>query len=106
MGTSNGLFPLLIFIGIGAMTDFGPLLERPTTIILGAAAKFGIFGTLLMATGMGFHINEAASIGIIGAADGPTSIYAQPSRHHSSSAPSRSPSTHTWRWFRSSSRPS
>jgi oxaloacetate decarboxylase beta subunit len=75
MGISNELFPLLIFIGIGAMTDFGPLLERPTTIILGAAAQFGIFGTLLMAVGMGFHINEAASIGIIGAADGPTSIY-------------------------------
>jgi carboxybiotin decarboxylase len=75
MGISNELFPLLIFIGVGAMTDFGPLLERPYTVILGAAAQFGIFGTLLMATLLGFSINQAASIGIIGSADGPTSIY-------------------------------
>jgi oxaloacetate decarboxylase beta subunit len=75
MGISNELFPLLIFIGVGAMTDFGPLLERPYTVILGAAAQFGIFGTLLMATLLGFDINQAASIGIIGSADGPTSIY-------------------------------
>jgi sodium ion-translocating decarboxylase beta subunit len=75
MGIANELFPLLIFIGIGAMTDFGPLLENPVTILLGAAAQFGIFGTLLAATLMGFDIKEAASIGIIGSADGPTSIY-------------------------------
>jgi len=75
MGIKNELFPLLIFIGVGAMTDFGPLLERPYTVILGAAAQFGIFGTLLMATLLGFSINQAASIGIIGSADGPTSIY-------------------------------
>lgn len=75
MGIANELFPLLIFIGIGAMTDFGPLLENPITILLGAAAQFGIFGTLLAATFMGFDIKEAASIGIIGSADGPTSIY-------------------------------
>ncbi len=74
-GISNELFPLLIFIGVGAMTDFGPLLERPYTVILGAAAQFGIFGTLLFASLLGFKINEAASIGIIGSADGPTSIY-------------------------------
>lgn len=74
-GIRNELFPLLIFIGVGAMTDFGPLLERPYTVILGAAAQFGIFGTLLVATLMGFNIKEAASIGIIGSADGPTSIY-------------------------------
>ncbi|MHB0871766.1 MAG: sodium ion-translocating decarboxylase subunit beta [Chloroflexota bacterium] len=74
-GIKNELFPLLIFIGVGAMTDFGPLLERPYTVILGAAAQFGIFGTLLVATLLGFNINEAASIGIIGSADGPTSIY-------------------------------
>lgn len=74
-GIKNELFPLLIFIGVGAMTDFGPLLERPYTVILGAAAQFGIFGTLMLATLMGFRINEAASIGIIGSADGPTSIY-------------------------------
>ncbi|HOQ98046.1 MAG TPA: sodium ion-translocating decarboxylase subunit beta [Anaerolineae bacterium] len=75
VGIKNELFPLLIFVGVGAMTDFGPLLERPYTVLLGAAAQFGIFGTLLVATLMGFKINEAASIGIIGAADGPTSIY-------------------------------
>lgn len=74
-GIANELFPLLIFIGVGAMTDFGPLLERPGTVLLGAAAQFGVFGTLMVATLMGFTIKEAASIGIIGAADGPTSIY-------------------------------
>jgi oxaloacetate decarboxylase beta subunit len=74
-GIKNELFPLLIFIGVGAMTDFGPLLERPYTIILGAAAQFGIFGTLMTATLLGFDIKQAASIGIIGSADGPTSIY-------------------------------
>lgn len=74
-GIKNELFPLLIFVGIGAMTDFGPLLERPSVVLLGAAAQFGIFGTLLVALLLGFNIKEAASIGIIGAADGPTSIY-------------------------------
>jgi oxaloacetate decarboxylase beta subunit len=74
-GISNELFPLLIFIGIGAMTDFGPLLENPQLALLGAAGQFGIFGTLLLATLFGFDIKEAASIGIIGSADGPTSIY-------------------------------
>ena len=74
-GIANELFPLLIFIGIGAMTDFGPLLERPVVVLLGAAAQFGIFGTLLIAMLLGFNVKEAASIGIIGAADGPTSIY-------------------------------
>jgi len=74
-GISNELFPLLIFIGVGAMIDFGPLLAQPRLIILGAAGQFGIFGTLILATVIGFPINEAASIGIIGAIDGPTSIY-------------------------------
>ena len=74
-GIANELFPLLIFIGVGAMTDFGPLLENPITVLLGAAGQFGIFGTLLVATLLGFDIKEAASIGIIGSADGPTSIY-------------------------------
>ncbi len=74
-GISNELFPLLIFIGVGAMTDFGPLLENPRMVLLGAAGQFGIFGTLLVATMLGFNIKEAASIGIIGSADGPTSIY-------------------------------
>lgn len=74
-GISNELFPLLIFVGIGAMTDFGPLLENPQLALMGAAGQFGIFGTLLLATFLGFDIREAASIGIIGSADGPTSIY-------------------------------
>ncbi len=74
-GVANELFPLLIFVGIGAMTDFGPLLENPRLVLLGAAGQFGIFGTLLLALLLGFDLNEAASIGIIGAIDGPTSIY-------------------------------
>jgi oxaloacetate decarboxylase beta subunit len=74
-GVDNELFPLLVFIGIGAMTDFGPLLENPKMVLLGAAGQFGIFGTLLLALLLGFDLNEAASIGIIGAIDGPTSIY-------------------------------
>ena len=75
MGIKNELFPLLIFIGIGALTDFGPLLENPRLVLLGAAGQFGIFLTLLLALALGFTHNEAASIGIIGAIDGPTSIY-------------------------------
>ena len=75
MGVGNELFPLLIFIGIGALTDFGPLLENPRLVLLGAAGQFGIFLTLLLALVLGFTPNEAASIGIIGAIDGPTSIY-------------------------------
>jgi oxaloacetate decarboxylase beta subunit len=75
MGIVNELFPLLIFIGIGALTDFGPLLENPRLVLLGAAGQFGIFLTLLAALMFGFTRPEAASIGIIGAIDGPTSIY-------------------------------
>ena len=75
MGIVNELFPLLIFIGIGALTDFGPLLENPRLVLLGAAGQFGIFLTLLAALMFGFTRPEAASIGIIGAVDGPTSIY-------------------------------
>jgi carboxybiotin decarboxylase len=76
VGIANELFPILVFIGIGAMTDFGPLLENPRYALFGAAAQFGIFGTMLIASLpiFGFTIGEAASIGIIGAADGPTSI--------------------------------
>jgi sodium ion-translocating decarboxylase beta subunit len=74
-GVSNELFPLLIFIGIGAMTDFGPLLENPKMALLGAAGQFGIYVTLMLALALGFPMNQAASIGIIGAIDGPTAIY-------------------------------
>ena len=75
MGIRNELFPLLIFIGIGALTDYGPLLENPRLVLLGAAGQFGIFLTLILALLLGFSRPEAASIGIIGAIDGPTSIY-------------------------------
>mgnify|MGYP001046238172 CR=1 FL=1 len=67
-------FPLLLFIGIGAMIDFGPLLSNPKMFLFGAAAQFGIFLTIVLAAALGFSIQDAASIGIIGAADGPTSI--------------------------------
>ena len=72
-GIANELFPLILFIGIGAMIDFGPLLSNPILMLFGAAAQFGIFFTLCMAS-MFFDLNDAASIAIIGAADGPTSI--------------------------------
>ena len=74
-GISTELFPLLIFVGVGAMIDFSPLLAMPQMVLLGAAGQFGIFGTLILATLMGFPLNQAASIGIIGAIDGPTSIF-------------------------------
>lgn len=74
-GIANELFPLLLFVGIGAMIDFGPLLSNPKLMIFGAAAQFGIFFTFTAAALFGFDIKDAASIGIIGAADGPTSIF-------------------------------
>ena len=75
-GIATELFPLLLFIGIGAMTDLGPLLANPRMVLVGAAGQFGIFGVLLLALASGrFSLNEAASIGIIGAIDGPTSIF-------------------------------
>ncbi len=74
-GISTELFPLLIFIGIGAMIDFGPLLQNPFMLLFGAAAQFGIFFTIIVAVAFGFTLPQAASIGIIGAADGPTSIF-------------------------------
>ncbi len=73
-GIVNELFPLVLFIGIGAMIDFGPLLANPKLMIFGAAAQFGIFFTFFMASLCGFNINDAASISIIGAADGPTAL--------------------------------
>jgi len=81
IGIETGAFPLIIFMGVGALTDFGPLLANPKTLFLGAAAQFGIFATLLGALGltelglMDFSLREAAAIGIIGGADGPTAIY-------------------------------
>jgi sodium ion-translocating decarboxylase beta subunit len=81
IGIETGMFPLLIFMGVGAMTDFGPLLANPKTLFLGAAAQFGIFGTVagaVIATDAGwmdFTLQQAAAIGIIGGADGPTSIF-------------------------------
>ena len=74
-GIANELFPLLLFVGIGAMIDFGPLLSNPKLMIFGAAAQFGIFFTLCLAGLVGFDLKDAASIAIIGAADGPTSIF-------------------------------
>lgn len=81
VGIETGVFPLLIFMGVGAMTDFGPMLANPKTLFLGAAAQFGIFATVMGAIGLSyagildFTIRDAASIGIIGGADGPTAIY-------------------------------
>ncbi len=81
VGIKTGVFPLIIFMGVGALTDFGPLLANPRTLFLGAAAQFGIFATLLGALGMtslgwtDFTLREAAAIAIIGGADGPTAIY-------------------------------
>jgi sodium ion-translocating decarboxylase beta subunit len=75
MGVRTEVFPLLIFIGIGAMTDFQPLLENPKIILLGAAGQFGIFITLLLALAIGFDKLDAVAISIIGACDGPTAIY-------------------------------
>jgi len=82
MGVENGLFPLLIFVGVGSLTDFGPLLAHPKTALLGAAAQFGIFATVLGALALSeaspaiaFSLQDAAAIGIIGGADGPTAIF-------------------------------
>ena len=75
LGVKLGIYPCLIFVGVGAMTDFGPLIANPKSLLLGAAAQFGIFATFLGATAMGFSPAESGSIGIIGGADGPTAIY-------------------------------
>ena len=75
LGVKLGIYPCLIFIGVGAMTDFGPLIANPKSLLLGAAAQFGIFATFIGATAMGFTPAESASIAIIGGADGPTAIY-------------------------------
>ena len=75
LGVKLGIYPCLIFIGVGAMTDFGPLLANPKSLLLGAAAQIGIFATFAGAVGLGFTTAQAASIGIIGGADGPTAIF-------------------------------
>lgn len=82
VGITTGIFPLIIFMGVGALTDFGPMIANPKTVILGAAAQFGIFATLIGALvltetipGINFSLQDAASIGIIGGADGPTAIF-------------------------------
>ena len=74
-GAEHEIYPIIIFMGIGALTDFSPLLANPVTFLLGAAAQFGVFISLIGAILLGFNIQQAASIGIIGGADGPTSIY-------------------------------
>lgn len=74
-GVKLGIYPSLIFLGIGAMTDFGPLIARPSSLFMGAGAQFGIMAAFIIATVLGFDPQEAASIGIIGGADGPTAIY-------------------------------
>ena len=75
LGVKLGIYPCLIFVGVGAMTDFGPLIANPKSLLLGAAAQLGIFATFIGATAMGFTPAESGSIGIIGGADGPTAIY-------------------------------
>jgi oxaloacetate decarboxylase beta subunit len=75
LGVKKGIYPSLIFMGVGAMTDFGPLISRPSSLLMGAAAQFGIFMAFIIANLLGFTPQEASSIGIIGGADGPTAIY-------------------------------
>jgi len=74
-GVKNEIYPILIFIGIGAMTDFGPLIAQPSSFLMGAAAQFGVYAALIISVVLGFNLKEAAAIGIIGGADGPTAIY-------------------------------
>ena len=81
LGVKKGIYPSLIFLGVGAMTDFGPLISRPSSLFLGAAAQFGIFIAFIIAGLFGFSPQEASSIGIIGGADGPTAIYTTPGWH-------------------------
>ena len=75
IGVKTSLYPCLIFMGVGAMTDFGPLISNPKSLLLGAAAQMGVFAAFFGANALGFNVNEAASIGIIGGADGPTAIF-------------------------------
>lgn len=75
LGVKLNIYPCLIFLGVGAMTDFGPLIAQPVSLLLGAAAQFGVYAAFILANLLGFHPAEAASIGIIGGADGPTAIF-------------------------------
>ncbi len=101
---SNELFPLLLFIGIGAMIDFGPLLEKPWLMLFGAAAQFGIFFTLFLA-GFFFDLKDAASIAVIGAADGPTAIFVANTLNSQYLGAIMVAATATWRWCPLCSRP-
>ena len=103
-GIANELFPLLLFIGVGAMIDFGPILSNPKLMIFGAAAQFGIFFTLCTAS-MFFDLKDAASIAVIGAADGPTSIVVAMMLNSNISALSWSPLVRIWRLCPLCSRP-
>lgn len=90
--------PILLFIGIGAMIDFGPLLSKPALFLFGAAAQFGIFAAMLLAACLGFALKDAAAIGIIGAADGPTLFWFPRFCIPIISEPLRLPPTPIWRW--------
>jgi len=104
-GDHLGIFPPLIFLGVGAMTDFGPLIANPKSLLRPGRGQLGIFITFIAAIGSGlFTAQEAASIGIIGGADGPTAISSPPGWRRISSARSPSPPIPIWRWSRSSSR--
>ena len=111
-GVKLGIYPPLIFLGVGAMTDFGPLIANPKSILLGAAAQIGVFitfiGALLLGLipGIDFGVKEAASIGIIGGADGPTAIFVTGSWRRNCWAQLQLPHIPIWRWFRLSSLPS
>ena len=106
LGVKLGIYPCLIFIGVGAGTDFGPLIANPKTLLLGAAAQLGIFMTFIGASLLGFNTAEAGAIGIIGGADGPTAIWLTGKLAPICWAPSPWPRTATWPWFPSFSPPS
>jgi oxaloacetate decarboxylase beta subunit len=99
IGIKSGLFPPLIFMGIGAMTDFGPLIANPKSFILGAAAQLGIFLAYFLAAKLGFTPAEAGAIGIIGGADGPTAIYTASILAPHLLGAIAVAAYHTWHWF-------
>ena len=103
-GIETELFPLLIFIGVGAMTDFGPLLENPKMAFLGAAGQFGIFGTLILALSLGFNMNEAASSASSAQLTAPPPFTCLPNSHRTCWGPSPWRHTVICHWFPSSNR--